>query len=154
MVIILILITINVKEHEEFNNKFILYLKYINIIMGNLITLPQYVYIDIKPVSKILKLEGWELIYKNNTYIYYNKYKNIELYNYPLSVSNYEDIIDFYNTELLNPDDTLDLLNNLVNTDITLMEEEVYIINNKIEEIKKETDLTEYNNNFIGLCFS
>lgn len=154
MVIILILITINVKEHEEFNNKFILYLKYINIIMGNLITLPQYVYIDIKPVSKILKLEGWELIYKDNTYIYYNKYKNIELYNYPLSVSNYEDIINFYNTELLNPDDTLDLLNNLVNTDITLMEEEVYIINNKIEEIKKETDLTEYNNNFMGLCFS
>tara|TARA_B100000401_G_C52703998_1_gene670526 strand:+ start:316 stop:684 length:369 start_codon:yes stop_codon:yes gene_type:complete len=122
--------------------------------MGNLITLPQYVYIDIKPVSKILKLEGWELIYKDNTYIYYNKYKNIELYNYPLSVSNYEDIINFYNTELLNPDDTLDLLNNLVNTDITLMEEEVYIINNKIEEIKKETDLTEYNNNFMGLCFS
>ena len=154
MVIILILITINVKEHEEFNNKFILYLKYINIIMGNLITLPQYIYIDIKPVSKILKLEGWELIYKDNTYIYYNKYKNIELYNYPLSVSNYEDIINFYNTELLNPDDTLDLLNNLVNTDITLMEEEVYIINNKIEEIKKETDLTEYNNNFMGLCFS
>ena len=122
--------------------------------MGNLITLPQYIYIDIKPVSKILKLEGWELIYKNNTYIYYNKYKNIELYSYPLSVSNYEDIIDFYNTELLNPDDTLDLLNNLVNTDITLMEEEVYIINNKIEEIKKENDLTEYNNDFIGLCFS
>ena len=122
--------------------------------MGNLITLPQYVYIDIKPVSKILKLEGWELIYKDNTYIYYNKYKNIELYSYPLSVSNYEDIIDFYNTELLNPHDTLDLLTNLVNTDITLMEEEVYIINNKIEEIKKETDLTEYNNNFMGLCFS
>ena len=122
--------------------------------MGNLITLPQYIYIDIKPVSKILKLEGWELIYKNNKYIYYNKYKNIELYSYPLSVSNYEDIIDFYNTELLNPDDTLDLLNNLVNTDITLMEEEVYIINNKIEEIKKENDLTEYNNDFIGLCFS
>mgnify|MGYP001486499485 FL=1 len=122
--------------------------------MGNLITLPQYIYIDIKPVSKILKLEGWELIYKENTYIYYNKFKKIELYNYPLSVSNYEDIINFYDTELLNPDDTLDLLNNLVNNDITLMEEEVHKINNKIEEIKKETDLTEYNNDFTGLCFS
>ncbi len=122
--------------------------------MGNLITLPQYIYIDIKPVSKILKLEGWELIYKENTYIYYNKFKKIELYNYPLSVSNYEDIINFYDTELLNPDDTLDLLNNLVNNDITLMEEEVHKINNKIEEIKKETNLTEYNNDFTGLCFS
>jgi len=122
--------------------------------MGNLIALPQYIYIDIKPVSQILKLEGWELIYKENTYIYYNKFKKIELYSYPLSISNYEDIINFYNTELLNPDDTIDLLNNLVNNDITLIEEEVYIINNKIEEIKKETDLTEYNNDFTGLCFS
>ena len=36
--------------------------------MGNLIALPQYIYIDIKPVSQILKLEGWELIYKENTF--------------------------------------------------------------------------------------
>ena len=34
------------------------------------------------------------------------------------------------------------------------MEEEVHKINNKIEEIKKETNLTEYNNDFTGLCFS
>lgn len=121
--------------------------------MGNLIVLPPYVYIDIKPVSKILKLEGWELIYKDNTYIYYNKYKNIEIIDYPTSISNYEDIINFYNTELLNPNDTIDLLTNLINNDITLMEEDVYKINNIIEKIKKENDLSEYNT-FNGLCFS
>ena len=155
MIIILILITMNVKEQEEFNNKFILYLKYkIYGYMGNLIALPPYVYIDMKPVSKILELEGWELVYKNDTYIYYNKYKKIELGYYPISVSNYEDIIGFYNTELLNPQDTIELLEHIINSDITLMEEDVYKINNVIEKIKKENDLTEYDHNFIGLCFS
>ena len=122
--------------------------------MGNLIALQTYVYIDMKPVSKILELEGWELVYKNDTYIYYNKYKKIELGCYPISVSNYEDIIGFYNTELLNPLDTIELLKHIINTDITLMEEDVYKINNVIEKIKKENNLTEYNHNFIGLCFS
>lgn len=155
MIMSLILITMNVKEQEEFNNKFISYLKYkIYNYMGNLIALQTYVYIDMKPVSKILELEGWELVYKNDTYIYYNKYKKIELGCYPISVSNYEDIIGFYNTELLNPLDTIELLKHIINTDITLMEEDVYKINNVIEKIKKENNLTEYNHNFIGLCFS
>lgn len=122
--------------------------------MGNLIALPPYVYIDIKPVSKILELEGWKLVYKNNTYIYYNKYKNIELGCYPISVSNCEDIIGFYNTELLNPNDTIELLENLINNDSTLMEEDVFKINDIIQKIKEENDLTEYNHNYIGLCFS
>ena len=122
--------------------------------MGNLLALPSYVFIDIKPVSKILELEGWKLVYKNKTYIYYNKYKNIELDFYPISVSNYEDIIGFYNTELLNAQDTLNLLNNIINSDTTLTEEDISNINNIIQKIKKENDLTEYNHNFTGLCFS
>ena len=105
-------------------------------------------------MTPILKLEGWELIYKNDTYIYYNKYKDIGQINYPISVSNYEDIMNFYNIELLTPNNTIYLLNHIINNDITLMEEDTYKINNIIKKIENENDLTEYTHKFTGLCFS
>lgn len=120
--------------------------------MGNLIGIPYIVYSDKKPVSKILELEGWSIVYKNNEYIYYNKFNKIEMGDYPHSVSDYNDIYDFYKTELLSPIESLLLLNNLYNNSI-ILEEEQDKIQRMIKKIKIDNDLCEYNN-LLGLCFS
>ena len=119
--------------------------------MGNSITLPSYITNNnnIKPISKILELEGWRTGYFNNNYAYYNKFKNIKVSDYPMSISDYNDIYDFYKKELLGPKDTIQILNELINTDITLLEEDIHKINTLIINIESENDLT-----YSSLCFT
>lgn len=124
--------------------------KYIYNYMGNLLAYP--LIDNTKSVSKILELEGWSLIYKNGNYVYYNKFKNIEISDYPESISDYNDIINFYNTELLESYETVDLLEDYIyiNSSI-LMEEDI----NKIQCIKKKIkEEIEVLPHVVGLCFS
>ena len=120
--------------------------------MGNLIGLPYMEYSNKKPVSKILELEGWGIIHKNNEYIYYNKFNKIEIGDYPYSVSDYNDIYNFYKTELLSPTETVYLLNNLHDHSI-ILEEDNDRIQHMIKKIKMDNDLCEYND-LVRLCFS
>jgi len=123
--------------------------------MGNSIVLPVWINNNnnnnnnIKPLSKILELEGWSIIYNNSDYVYYNKFKNIIVSDYPVSISDYDDIYNFYLTELLTPQDTIYLLNNVTHTD--KLEEDIHKITNIIKKIESENDFT---NNYSGLCFS
>ena len=119
--------------------------------MGNSITLLSYISNNnIKPISKILELEGWSIININNNYVYYNKFKNIIVSDYPMSISDYNDIYDFYKTELLGPNDTIHILNELINNNITLLEEDIHKVNTLIKNIESENDLTNYST----LCFT
>lgn len=114
--------------------------------------LPYIEYSDKKPVSKILELEGWSIIHKNNEYIYYNKFNKIEMGDYPDSVSDYNDIYDFYKTELLTPLETIFILNELLNNNsIVLLEEDIDKIQHMIKKIENENDNIELKN-IIGLC--
>ena len=118
--------------------------------MGNSITTLLYKgNSEIKPLSKILELEGWTIIYNNTNYVYYNKFKNIVVSDYPVSISDYNDIYNFYLTELLSPHDTINLLNNVRHTD--KLEEDIHKITNIIKKIESENDFTTTYN---GLCFS
>ena len=128
--------------------------------MGNSIALPlcisnSNINNNIKPISKILELEGWNIVYINNNYVYYNKFKNIIVSDYPVSISDYDDIYNFYLTELLTPEDTINLLNNITHND--KLEEDIHKITNIIKKIESENDLTtSYTNynSYTGLCFS
>tara|TARA_Y100000992_G_C20968108_1_gene351337 strand:+ start:124 stop:510 length:387 start_codon:yes stop_codon:yes gene_type:complete len=128
--------------------------------MGNSIALPlcisnSNINNNIKPISKILELEGWSIVYINNNYVYYNKFKNIVVSDYPVSISDYDDIYNFYLTELLTPEDTINLLNNVTHND--KLEEDIHKITNIIKKIESENDLTtSYTNynSYTGLCFS
>ena len=128
--------------------------------MGNSIALPlcisnSNINNNIKPISKILELEGWNIVYINNNYVYYNKFKNIIVSDYPVSISDYDDIYNFYLTELLTPQDTINLLNNITHND--KLEEDIHKITNIIKKIESENDLTtSYTNynSYTGLCFS
>ena len=132
--------------------------------MGNSIALPlcisnsninNNINNNIKPISKILELEGWNIVYINNNYNYYNKFKNIIVSDYPVSISDYDDIYNFYLTELLTPQDTINLLNNITHND--KLEEDIHKITNIIKKIENENDLTtSYTNynSYTGLCFS
>ena len=128
--------------------------------MGNSIALPlcisnSNINNNIKPISKILELEGWSIVYINNNYVYYNKFKNIIVSDYPMSISDYDDIYNFYLTELLTPQDTINLLNNVTHND--KLEEDIHKITNIIKKIESENDLTtSYTNynSYTGLCFS
>jgi len=118
--------------------------------MGNLFTYP--LIDNTKSVSKILELEGWSLIYKNGNYVYYNKFKNIEISDYPESISDYNDIINFYNTELLESYETVDLLEDYIyNNSSILMEEDINKIQCIKEKIKEEIEVFPH---VVGLCFS
>ena len=128
--------------------------------MGNSIVLPLCISNsnsnnNIRPISKILELEGWSIVYINNNYVYYNKFKNIIVSDYPMSISDYDDIYNFYLTELLTPQDTINLLNNVTHND--KLEEDIHKITNIIKKIESENDLTtSYTNynSYTGLCFS
>lgn len=120
--------------------------------MGNLLGLPYIDYYDKKQISKILELEGWIIVYKNNEYIYYNKYNKIEMCDYPKSISDCNDIYDFYKTELLTPSETIFLLNELLNNNsIVLLEEDIHKIQHMIKKIENENDNIELKN-ILGLC--
>ena len=108
-----------------------------------------------KALSKILELEGWIITEKNNEFIYYNKFKKIEIEDYPESISDYHDIYDFYNAEMLNPYETLDLLRDyIIDKSLILLEEEHYKIQKMIRRIEVENDISEFNIGMIGLCCS
>jgi hypothetical protein len=132
--------------------------------MGNII--PYYNIISYykinqpKELSNILKLEGWILKYKNDNLIYFNQYTKKETEDYPDSISDYNDIYNFYKTELLNSKDTLILLELILlqhslseeHSYFILLEEDVYKINEYISLIKTENNLNEIDTHFILSC--
>ena len=123
-----------------------------NTLSHNIIQFKKY---NVKSLSKILELEGWVIKEKNNEFIYYKKFQKIEVSDYPDSISDYEDIYDFYNTEMLNPYETLDLLKNyIIHNSLNLLEEEHYKIQNIIRRIEQENDISEFNIGLIGFCCS
>ena len=96
--------------------------------------------------SSLLSLEGWSLIYKNNKLIYYNKFNKKEQKEYPISISDYNDIYDFYNIEMLNSYDAVKALESyLKDKEESLFEEEKNKINSYISKIKYENDMNEFN---------
>ena len=96
--------------------------------------------------SSLISLEGWSLIYKNNKLIYYNKFNKKEQTEYPISISDYNDLYDFYNIEMLSPYDTVKALESyLKNKEESLIEEEKNKINSYISKIKYENDMNEFN---------
>tara|TARA_B100001175_G_C19016016_1_gene405833 strand:- start:57 stop:422 length:366 start_codon:yes stop_codon:yes gene_type:complete len=103
--------------------------------------------------SSLLSLEGWSLISKNNKLIYYNKFNKKEQSEYPVSISDYNDIYDFYNIEMLGPYDTIKYLDNfLKENEKSLTDVEKNKINSYISKIKYENDIDEYNTDLIQLC--
>lgn len=103
--------------------------------------------------SPLLSLEGWSLIYENNNLIYYNKFNKKEQSEYPVSISDYNDIYDFYNIEMLSPYNTIKYLKNfLQENETSLTEVEKNKINSYISKIKYENDIDEYNTDLIQLC--
>ena len=97
-------------------------------------------------ISSLLSLEGWSLIYKNNNLIYYNKFNKNEQKEYPISISDYNDIYDFYNIEMLSPYETVKALEDyLIEKKESLIEEEKNKINSYISKIKCENDMNEFN---------
>lgn len=120
--------------------------------MGNIMTCG-FNYINKKKISSLLSLEGWSLTYKDKKEIYYNKYTKMEQYNYPTSISDYNDIYDFYNIEMLNPYETIRYLEDyLIENNINLDKSDIKNIYNYIEEIEQKNDISEYDFNIINLC--
>ena len=110
-------------------------------------------YINKKNVSSLLILEGWSLKYENNKCIYVNKFSKKKQTEYPTSISDYNDIYDFYNIEMLTPIDTIKYLENiLMNKEIDLDKHDEDKIYSYIYKIEEENDITEYNLNIINLC--
>ncbi len=104
-------------------------------------------------VSDILSLEGWSLICKNNDLIYYNKFSKKEQKEYPKSISDYNDIYDFYNIGMLNPYDTIKYLDTFLQENkYNLTELEKDKINNYISRVKYENGLNKNNIDLIELC--
>ena len=115
------------------------------------------IYYDTKynKISNLLKLEGWSLIYKNKKYLYYNKYTNKEQENYPNSISDYNDIYDFYNIDVLSSYYAIEYLKKYyINNATTLTSYEKEKINNYIYTIKNENDIDEENISLLRLCIN
>ena len=103
--------------------------------------------------SSLLMLEGWSLICKNNNMIYYNKFSKKEQKEYPISISDHNDIYDFYNIEMLSPHDAVKYLEKfLKEKEASLIEEEKIKINSYISKIKHENDIGEFDSDLIQLC--
>lgn len=121
--------------------------------MGNCIGLNIQNY-KLKRISSLLNLEGWDLIYKNNRYIYYNKFNKIEITDYPESISDYNDIYDFYNIEMLNSYETIMYLEDyLLKNNENIDYYDIDKINNFIYTIKEDNDINnDYDLYMFGLC--
>lgn len=123
--------------------------------MGNFMGCININNLKFNEVSTLLNLEGWNLIYKDNSYIYYNKFNKIEVVDCPETISDYNDIYDFYNIEMLNPYQTIKYLDdylfkNKENIDHITIDK----INKMKYKIKIENDINENNLHMVELCFN